>query len=72
MWCDDTTLTVNHDKSKIVHFKPKSVQQTQNIFRVRVIAIVIETQYTYLCLLLTEDLDYNNMAMHVAKDVNRH
>ena len=35
--------------------------------RVGVNAIGIETQYTYPGLLLTEHLDYNSMAKHVAK-----
>ena len=39
--------------------------------RVGVNAIGIETQYTYLGLLLMEHLDYNSMAKHVAKAANR-
>ena len=53
-WCDDNKLTVNHNKSKVVHFRPQYVQQTQHIFRVGAIAIGIETQYACLGLLLTE------------------
>ena len=33
--------------------------------------IGIETQYTYLGLLLTEHMDYNSMAKQVAKSANR-
>ena len=29
-WCEGNKLTVNHDKSKMVHFRPQSVQQTQH------------------------------------------
>ena len=51
-WCEDNKLTVDHDKSKAVHFET-------------------ETQCTYLGLLLTEHMNYNSMAKHVAKSVNR-
>ena len=70
-WCTDNKLAVNHDKSKVVHFRPQSVQQTQHAFMLGEKPIGIETQYTYLGLLLTEHMDYNSMAKQVAKSANR-
>ena len=70
-WCKGNKLTVNHDQSKVVHFRPQSVQQTQHIFRVGAHTIVTETQYTYLGLLLMEHMDYNSMAKYVVKSANR-
>ena len=70
-WCTENQLAVNHEKSKVIHFRPQSVQSTHHIFTVGEKVIGIETQYTYLDLLLTEHMDYNIMAKHVAKSANR-
>ena len=71
IWRTDNKLAANHDKSKVVYFRPQSVQQTQHVFMLGEKPIGIETQYTYLSMLLTEQMDYNIMAKQVAKSANR-
>ena len=51
----------------MIHFRPQSVQRIHHTFTVGEKVIGIETYYTYLGLLLTEHMDYNTMAKHVAK-----
>ena len=64
-------LAANHEKSNVIHFRPQYVQSTHHTFTVGENVIGIETQYTYLGLFLTEHMDYNIMAKHVAKSANR-
>ena len=51
-WCTENQLVVNHEKSKVIHFRPQSVQSTHHTFTVGEKVIGTETQYTYLGLLL--------------------
>ena len=71
IWRTDNKLAANHYKSKVVYFRPQSVQQTQHVFMLGEKPIGIETQYTYLSMLLTEHMDYNIMAKQIAKSANR-
>ena len=58
-WCTENQPTVNHEKSKVIHFRPQSVQSTHHTFTVGEKVIGTATQYTYLGLLLTEHMDYS-------------
>ena len=70
-WCATNCLNVNLDKSKIVHFRNPSVKLTSNIFTFNDNVVQIVSSYQYLGLLLTEFLDYNEMAKVVARSASR-
>lgn len=71
VWCSANCLFVNPEKSKIIHFRPSSRSQTDNVFRIGDKVIETNAYYTYLGLMLTEHLDYNIMAKNVALSANR-
>lgn len=64
-------MNVNPQKSKAVHFRPKSFQQTNTTFMVGETVLEIQSNYVYLGLMFTEHLDFNMMAKHVSKSANR-
>jgi hypothetical protein len=57
-------LNVNFEKTKIVHFRNPSVPPTNEIFLLSEKQLGVVSKYQYLGLLLTEFLDYNEMALH--------
>jgi hypothetical protein len=61
-WCYSKKINVNLEKSKIVHIRTQSVTRSnfQFIFNGKEVDIV--SKYTYLGLLLTEFLSYEEMA----------
>ncbi|XP_063442617.1 uncharacterized protein LOC134722912 [Mytilus trossulus] len=67
IWCCKNDLVVNLEKSKIVHFRTKSIPKTNFTFVLNNNDMEIVPCYTYLGLLLSEFLDYNCMAKAVAK-----
>ena len=71
IWCNTNCLFVNPEKSKIIHFRPRSRSQTDKVFRIGNKVIEAGTQYIYLGLMLTEHLDYDMMAKNVALSANR-
>ena len=70
-WCVRNSMTVNIDKSKVVHFRNKSVNRTAVQFMIDMRRLDVVDHYTYLGLLLTEFLDYDMMAKTVAKSAHR-
>ncbi|XP_063415978.1 uncharacterized protein LOC134697626 [Mytilus trossulus] len=70
-WCLNNELTVNINKSKIMHFRNPAVLQTKCIFSIGGNSIECVKCYQYLGLLLTEYLDYQLMAKAVAKSASR-
>lgn len=70
-WCNTNDLVVNLSKSKIVHFRPQSVQRTKFQFMFNDNSIDIVEKYTYLGLVLNEYLNYIDMAKAVAKSASR-
>ena len=70
-WCQRNKMSVNLNKSKVMHFRNKSVQRTAYVFKYDGNEIDIVDQYLYLGLLLTEYLDYELMAKNVSKSANR-
>ncbi|CAC5407696.1 unnamed protein product [Mytilus coruscus] len=64
-------MTINHNKSNVVHFRPNSTPRTINSFKCGDLDINVVEKYTYLGLVLTEHLDYQIMAKHVATSANR-
>ena len=70
-WCVRNSMTVNIDKSKVVHFRNKSVNRTAVQFMIDMRSLDVVDHYTYLGLMLTEFLDYDMMAKTVAKSAHR-
>lgn len=70
-WCSNNFLSINFEKSNIVHFRNMSTPRTTNTFKIGNNIVQIASHYQYLGLLLTEFLDYNEMAKAVSKSANR-
>ena len=70
-WSKHKTLNVNFEKTKIVHFRNPSVPPTNEIFLMGEKQLGVVSKYQYLGLLLTEFLDYNEMAKAVARSAGR-
>ena len=60
-WCATNDMIVNSTKSNIVHFRPQSVQRTDNVFLCGEKQLEIVDKYTYLGIVLNEHLDYSVM-----------
>ena len=70
-WCKYKTLNVSFEKTKTVDFRNPSVPPTNEIFLLGVLQLGVVSKYQYLGLLLTEFLDYNEMAKAVARAAGR-
>ena len=70
-WCNENELFVNPEKSKVVHFRPKSVSMSSKAFKIGDKPISSTSNYMYLGLMLTEHLDYNVLAKSVSMSANR-
>jgi hypothetical protein len=57
-WCLHNQMSVNGDKSNVVHLHPTSVERTGYVFKCGDDILQVATSYRYLGLLLTEHLDY--------------
>ena len=57
-WCSVWNVTVNSDKSQIVHFRPRAVNCTRYSFKVGSLELGIVDRYRYLGLYLHEFLDF--------------
>ena len=64
-------MTVNVNKSNIVHFSNPSVKQTDRIFKRGSSILNIVDSYTYLGVLLTGHLDFELTANFVAQSASR-
>ncbi len=70
-WCEINKMTVNHNKSKVIHFRTPSVDRTSDVFTCGDKALEIVDCYNYLGLLLTEHLNYQRMGRAVASSASR-
>ena len=71
-WCKSKHMTVNAEKSKVMHFrKGPSVIQCKGPFAYGQSELEIVSQYKYLGLVLTDFLDYNVTAKQVALAAHR-
>ena len=66
VWCDENKMTINEEKSNVIHFKLNSVNRTENVFTYGDKRLKTVDRYKYLGLLMTEE-----MAKHVAKSASR-
>ena len=69
-WCCKWGVTVNGNKSKVVHFRSQNVDKTGFRFICDDVTLEIISQYKYLGLILTEHLDYLQMTKFVAKSAS--
>ena len=70
-WCRKNHMSVNSNKSQIVHFRPRSVHRSNYSFKCGSDNLGIVEQYVYLGLTLTEFLDFNITAKMVAQSAGR-
>ena len=71
VWCLSNNMTVNVNKSNIVHFRNPVARQTDRIFKCGNSILKIVDSYTYLGVLLTEHLDFKLTAKFVAQSASR-
>ena len=71
LWCSRWCLTTNTDKSKVIHFRPPSIERTVHAFKCGMSTLEIVSQYKYLGVILTEHLDYITMTKQVAQHASR-
>ena len=70
-WMNDYRMSVNMDKTRVVHFRKPTAQLTKTQFKLRNQPIVIATEYKYLGLTLTEHLNYKQTAEILASSGSR-
>ena len=70
-WCDKNKMKININKTKIIHFRNKSVERSKQIFSCGNDVIDFAGQYRYLGLVLSEHLDYAVTAKYVAQAATR-
>ena len=70
-WCCKWRLTVNNEKTKIVHFRPASVQLCNNQFSCGNASIQLTDKYKYLGLWLQKRPDMKYATSELAKSASR-
>jgi hypothetical protein len=70
-WCSVNDMTINCEKSKVVHFRHVAITRCNTIFTCGNDIFEIVDRYKYLGLILTEHLDFNITAKHVAQSAGR-
>ena len=70
-WCCTNDMVVNGSKSNVIHFRNPSVCRTNFTFQCGDNALRVVDRYTYLGLLLTEQLDFERTAKFVAQSASR-
>ena len=70
-WCDKNRMTINENKSNVVHFRTPSMERTSHSFTCGKRKLVVTDRYKYLGLISTEYLSYEEMAKYVAKSAGR-
>ena len=70
-WCSKWRLSVNSDKTKIVHFRPSSVLRCNNLISCGNLNIELTDKYKYLGLWFQEHLDLKFATSELAKSASR-
>ena len=71
VWCKANEMSVNSQKSNVVHFRPPSINCTNVTFHCGDEAISVVNQYTYLGIVLDEFLYYSVTAKVIAQSASR-
>ena len=70
-WCSKWRLTVNNDKSKIIHFRPSRRKQTDFEFKYGTESLEYVGEYKYLGFYLNSHLDYKKSVVYFADAATR-
>ncbi len=70
-WCQKWRLSINIDKTKIMHFRPVEREKTDFDFTIDGVTLDIVCQYKYLGILLEEHLDFSKTAEMLAGAAGR-
>ena len=70
-WCKRWRLTINTEKTKILHFRGNSVRRSQYHFKCGDLDIDNDSCYRYLGVTLNEFLDYKFTVKELAKSASR-
>ena len=70
-WCRLNGMTVNPQKSNVIHFRPKCIPRCPFIFMCGDSVITTTGQYKYLGLIINEYMDYSITAKFVSQSANR-
>lgn len=70
-WCYKWRMELNKDKTKIIHFRPKSVTSTKYKFRCGNMELSVTTKYKYLGLFFNQHMDDSQIVEDVAKNATR-
>ena len=70
-WCDKNRMTINENKSNVVHFRTPCMERSNHSLTCGKRKLVVTDRYKYLGLILTEYLCYEEMAKYVAKSAGR-
>ena len=66
-WCSKWRMEINQSKTKILHFRPKSVNLTSYSFQCGTYDISVSSKYKYLGLVFNDYMDESVMVDDVAK-----
>ena len=66
-WCEKWHLTINNEKSQVVHFRKKRKARTSYPFKIGPMAIETVGKYRYLGVTLDENLDFKVSAQELAE-----
>ena len=70
-WCKKWRVLINQDKSKVVHFRPKSIDKTELEFKLGENTLEVVSEYKYLGVILNEFLLYEKTADILSKSATR-
>ena len=70
-WTCDSMLSVNLEKTKIIHFRKSSTARTEFLFTLDTHPVDLETQYRYLGLDLSETLDFTHGVSILTKSASK-
>ncbi len=70
-WCYKWRLSVNIDKTKIMHFRPANSPQTDFVFKYGDLPLECVSEYKYLGILLDEHMDFSKTATLLANSAGR-
>ena len=69
-WCKQWGLVISVNKSKVIHFRTKSVERSKEIFQCGETISEFIQQYKYLGLILSEHLDMLVMVKMIAQSAS--